>query len=221
MIRTLAAALLIGAAIVPKVHSAPKPPAKAGATAKIGQWNLQTDQLSANLGSGQFSAPDHVTLTRADGSIIQADRATGNYKQRQAKLFGHVSVHDASGTFGLASAQTANSAQPRGPATLTSDELHLDDSSRLYDATGNVHYEQGQTKVDSQTAHLNDATHELDLTGKVHVVRADQTLDADRASYNTQSGDGTAESNVLVTFPGMTPSIATPKPIIIRKPKIP
>jgi lipopolysaccharide assembly outer membrane protein LptD (OstA) len=206
------AAALVLAAVAPP----PPPP-----PAKVGEWNLQTDKLDANLASGAFNAPDHVTLTRADGSVIQADHAKGNYKLRQAALSGHVSVHDTSGTFGLKSAQSANPNQPRGPATLTSDELRLDDAARLYDATGNVHYEQGETKVGAQTAHLNDATHQLDLSGKVHVVRADQTLDADRATYNTQSGDGVAESNVMVTFPGAPISIATPKPITIKKPKIP
>jgi|SRR5579884_949028 len=217
MIRAAIAALMLVAALTPKPSTAPKPSAQA----KIGEWNLQTDRLTANLASGEFDAPDHVTLTRADGSVIQADRAGGNYKQRQATLAGHVSVRDVSGTFGLQSAQNANAAQPRGPATLTSDDLKLDDAAHLYDASGNVHYEQGETKVDAQTAHLNDATHELDLSGKVHVVRADQTLDAERATYNTQSGDGTAEKNVMVTFPGAPITIATPKPINIKKPKIP
>lgn len=218
MIRAAFIVLAAVAALAPKPHPSPKPAAQSAATAKIGEWNLQTDQLSANLASGQFSAPDHVLLTRADGSVITADRATGNYKQRQAALYGHVSVHDASGTFGLKSAQTA---QTRGAATLTSDELHLDDAAHLYDANGSVHYEQADTKADAQTAHLNDATHQLDLTGKVHVIQADRTLDADRATYNTLNGDGTAENNVTVTFPGIVPSIATPKPIHIKSPKIP
>ena len=202
----LAVAALIAAAPAPQPQSA----------AKIGEWNLKTDQLTANLASGAFDAPHHVTLTRADGSIIIADHANGNYKHRLANLFGHVSVHDASGTFGLKSAANA---QSHGPATLTSDELKLDDASHLYDANGNVHYEQGDTNVDAQKAHLNDATHQLDLTGKVHVVQADRTLDAQSATYNTVSGIGEASNNVLMTFPGITPTIATPKPL--KVPKIP
>jgi lipopolysaccharide assembly outer membrane protein LptD (OstA) len=191
------------------------PPSKTGPNAKIGEWNLKTDQMNANLLNGAFDAPHHVTLTRADGSVIVADRASGNYKKRQANLFGHVSVHDASGTFGLKSAESEQSHQP---ATLTSDELHLDDGAHLYDAKGNVHYEQGTTNVDAQTAHLNDATHELDLNGKVHVVQADRTLDADSATYNTVSGAGEARSNVLITFPGVTPTFATPKPLKVPIP---
>jgi lipopolysaccharide export system protein LptA len=201
-------------AVATLLAAAPSP--RGGAAAKIGEWNLQTDQMSANLFNGAFDAPHHVTLTRADGSVIVADRANGNYKKRQANLFGHVSVHDASGTFGLSSAQ---SGQARGPATLTTDELRLDDAAHLYDARGNVHYEQGETTADSQTAHLNDATHELDLSGKVHVVQADRTLDADTATYNTLTGAGEANTNVLITFPGVTPTFATPKPL--KVPKIP
>lgn len=184
------------------------------------QWHLVTDQLHANMRTGAFSAPDPLTMTRTDGSVIQADRATGNYKQHDATLYGHVSVHDASGTFGLKSAK-GTQAQSRGPATLTADELHVNDKTRLYDAKGNVHLVQGDTTVRAQTAHLNDATHVLHLVGKVHVVQGDRTLRSDRATYNTQTGFGVANNNVLITFPGIKPSIATPKPIKIKGPKIP
>jgi lipopolysaccharide assembly outer membrane protein LptD (OstA) len=204
-------------AAVPKMP-APTPAPSQSSSVQIGQWNLKTDQLGVNTPSGAFSAPDHVTLTRADGSVVVADRATGNYKQRQATLYGHVSIHDASGTFGLRSAQGA---QSRGPATLTADHVQLDDTTHIFDAAGNVHYEQGDTMVDAQTAHLNDVTHQLDLSGKVHIVQGNRTLDAGSATYNTQSGLGEADSNVLATFPGITPSIATPKPITIKAPKIP
>ncbi len=210
-IAVFAILLLLGAAAAharPSTHS----------SASVGQWDLQTDRLSANMGSGDFSAPDRVTLTRADGSVIHADRANGNYKQRQAALYGHVSLQDTGGTFGLKSAKPA---QSRGPAMLTSDQLHVDDTAHLYDAKGHVHYEQADTNVDAENAHLNDVTHQLDLTGKVHVIEGDRTLDADRATYNTLTGQGVAQNNVTLTFPGITPSIATPKPIVIKKPKIP
>ncbi len=214
--------LLALGAIIALIAAAPKPqpPAAPNASAKVGQWTLVTDQLHANLATGRFSAPDHVTMTRSDGSVVQADRAAGNYKQQQASLFGNVSVHDASGTFGLRSAQ-GTQASSRGPATLTADELHLDDKARLYDAKGDVHYTQGDTNVDAQSAHLNDTTHVLDLAGKVHVVQGDRTLDADKATYNTETGTGEADNNITFTVPGVTPSIATPKPITIKGPGIP
>lgn len=209
-----AASLLIAAAAPVRKNAAPAQ----GTAASVGQWHMKTDQLSANMQSGQFSAPDHVLLTRADGSTVEADRAIGNYRHKQATLYGHVTIHDVSGTFGLNSAQQS---QARAPATLTADQLKLDDSAHLYDATGNVHYEQGETTADAQSAHLNDVTHELALSGKVHVVQADRTLDAESATYNTVSGLGAANTNVTITFPGVTPSIATPKPIIIKGPAVP
>jgi lipopolysaccharide export system protein LptA len=198
--------------------AAARPSATASATAL--PWTLVTDQVSANMASGAFSAPDRVKMTRTDGSIIEADRANGNFKAHQASLFGHVSVHDASGTFGLQSAQ-GTQAQSRGPATLTADQLQVDNQTRLYDASGNVHFTQGDTNVDAQTAHLNDATHILTLTGKVHIVQGDRTIDATTATYNTQTGSGEASKDVTITFPGITPSIATPKPITIKGPAIP
>lgn len=221
MMRFLAAVIAIVAlvAAAPSKPRAPHAPVSAQASTKIGEWNLVTDQLTANVLTGEFNAPHHVTMTRADGSKVTADRANGNYKQHRAVLSGNVNVHDVSGTFGLRSAQ-GTQAQSRGPATLTTDELRLDDGTHLYDATGNVHYLQGNTEANSQSAHLNDATHVLNLAGKVHVVQGDRTLEADTATYNTQSGDGEADNNVTVTFPGVTPSIATPKPIKIGK-KIP
>jgi lipopolysaccharide assembly outer membrane protein LptD (OstA) len=210
-----AAFALIAAAATPVKKNAPPPQ---GTAATVGQWHMKTDQLSANLQNGQFSAPDHVLLTREDGSTVEADRAIGNYRRKQATLYGHVTVHDASGSFGLSSAQQA---QPHAAATLTADEVKLDDIAHLYDAKGNVHYEQGETTADAQSAHLNDVTHQLALSGKVHVVQADRTLDAETATYNTASGIGEADNNVTITFPGVTPSIATPKPIIIKGPAVP
>ncbi|HLI97722.1 MAG TPA: LptA/OstA family protein [Candidatus Baltobacteraceae bacterium] len=225
MKKPLAALALIVAlvAAAPPKHAPAKTAAPAPSPVASGSpqpWTLLTDQMNTNMASGAFSAPDHVKMTRTDGSNIEADRANGNFKQHQASLFGHVIVHDASGTFGLKSAQ-GTQAQSRGPATLTADELHVDDQTHLYDASGSVHFEQGDTTVDSQTAHLNDATHVLTLTGKVHIVTGDRTLDSDSATYNTQSGSGEADNNVTIMFKGITPSIATPKPINIKAPKIP
>ncbi len=190
-------------------------PKKSAAT--IGGWTLTTTELDANLKNGAFAAPKHVTMTREDGSIVEADRATGNYKKKRAVLYGHVSVHDATGTFGLKSTQAVK----REPATLTADKVALDDGSHLYDADGSVRYIQGQTTADAQKAHLNDATHRLDLTGNVHIVQGERTLDAQNATYNTLTGDGEADGNAMMTFPGVALSIATPKPIILHGPKIP
>lgn len=215
MINRYAAALMLAAASGSLAMAAPKkaPPAQSA----VGGWTLKTDEIEANLKTGNFNAPHHVTMTREDGSVVDADQAQGNFKRKRATLTGNVSVHDASGTFGLRSAQAVK----RDPATLTADTVALDDLAHVYDADGNVHYSQGQTTVDAQKAHLNDVTHRLDLSGKVHVVQGQRTLDSDTATYNTVTGDGEADGNAMMIFPGFVPSIATPKPIILHGPKIP
>lgn len=207
MTRLFALALLCTA-----LAAVPKPSA-----GHVGTWNLVTQQLNANVQTGAFSAPGPVKMTRADGSTIVADRATGNYKTKQAQLFGHVRVHDQSGTFGLASA----SGDHRGPALLTADELRVDDRTHLYDASGSVHYEQGTTTADARAARLNDLTHRLRLRGNVHVVQGDRVLEADTAVYDIATGQGEADGDVTMTFPGGFVTIATPKPIVIKPPRIP
>lgn len=187
--------------------------------ASIGPWNLLADNLEANLQTGDFSVPGHLRLTRSDGSTVDADRAAGNYKRKRANFYGHVVMHDASGTLGgLSSARNAS----HEAATLQSDELAIDGISKIYTATGNVHYAQGPSTADADSAKLNDKTHRLHLIGNVHIVRADRTLDAQRAVYNTVSGDGEADGKVRMIFPSSVhPSLATPKPIVIKNPKIP
>lgn len=187
-------------------------------SASVGPWNLLADNVDANLQTGEFSVPGHLRLNRADGSTVEADRAVGNYKRKQAHLYGHVVMHDASGTLGgLSSARNAS----HEAATLQSDDLAIDGISKVYVATGSVHYAQGPSTADADSANLNDKTHRLNLTGNVHIVRADRTLDAQRAVYDTVSGDGEADGKVRMVFPSsIHPSLATPKPIVIKNPKI-
>lgn len=215
MMRFALVAVLLIAAALPKTKpsSAPVP----AGSPQPAQWNMKTSRMNANMASGKFWAPDHVLLVRTDGSTVDADRADGNYKKHTATLYGHVTMHDTGGTFGL---KSGAGVQGRGPATLTADSVHLDEIAHTYDAAGHVHYEQTDSVVDAQKAHLNDATHQLDLRGKVHVIQGDRTLDADHATYNTQTGLGHADKDVTITMPGPSPSIATPKPINIG-PKIP
>lgn len=217
MIRsTIAVLLFSAAAILPKAppHASPAPQPSPGGP----QWNLKTVQMNANMRTGLFSAPEHVLLIRADGSTVNADRALGNYKLHQAQLYGHVNVQDAGGTLGLRSTAAV---QGKGPATLTCDELHLDDGAHTYDAMGHVHYVQSDTTIDAEKAHLNDITHQLDLSGNVHVVQGDRTLDAAQATYNTVNGLGDSNGDVTIVMPAPSPSIATPKPINVKAPKIP
>ncbi|HEY8313324.1 MAG TPA: hypothetical protein VIG51_04040 [Candidatus Baltobacteraceae bacterium] len=206
---------LLLAGLLALVAASPSPPHRA----QIGEWTMATSELDTNLQSGDFSAPHHVTLSRADGSTVDADRGTGNYKKRYFQLFGSVSVHDQSGTFGGLNSMRQNT---RGPATLTCDRLTIDSASKLYHATGDVRYKQDTTTADANDARLNDLSHRLDLQGQVHIVQGDRTLDAKSATYNTLSDDGEASGDVKMLFPGMiNASIATPRPIKIKTPKIP
>ena len=182
-------------------------------------WSFLADDVIANVKTGDFSVPGHLQMMRADGSTVEADRAVGNYKRKRAHFYGHVTMHDASGTLGgLSSARNASHVA----ATLQSDELAIDGIRKLYAATGSVHYVQGPSTADADAAKLNDKTHRLNLNGNVHIVRADRTLDAASAIYNTVTGDGEAVGKVRMVFPsGVHPSLATPKPIVIKNPKIP
>jgi len=208
------AVLAFAATVAASPRHSGKTPAKPKATVEVAGWTLETEQLDADSQNGDFSAPVKVHLTRADGSTIDADRADGNYKRRQANLFGHVQIHDVTGTFGMKSGANAL----HQPASLASDELRVNGVQRVYEAEGNVHYEQGQSTADAEHARLNDVTHRLDMDGKVHVVEGDRTLYAERATYDTVTGHGSADGNVRMEFPGVTPSIATPKPITIKHP---
>lgn len=215
----LAALMLCAAPAANAARSAPKHPASAAPAASVGPWNVLADDIRANLQNGDFSVPGHLQLTRADGSTVDADRAVGNYKRKRAHLYGHVVMHDAAGTLGGLSSAAKSSHEA---ATLRSDELTIDGIAKIYTATGSVHYAQGPSTADADIAKLNDKTHRLNLTGNVHIVRADRTLDSQSAVYNTVSGDGEANGKVRMVFPSnIHPSLATPKPIVIKNPKIP
>ncbi|MDP9110103.1 MAG: LPS export ABC transporter periplasmic protein LptC [Candidatus Eremiobacteraeota bacterium] len=215
----LAAFTLCAVPAVDSARTSTKPyPAAVPATA-VGPWNVVADDINANVQSGDFSIPGHFQMTRADGSTVDADRAVGNYKRKRAHLYGHVVMHDAAGTLGGLSSARKTSGEA---ATLRSDELAIDGIRKIYTATGSVHYAQGPSTADADNAKLNDKTHRLNLTGNVHIVRADRTLDSQSAVYNTVSGDGEATGKVRMVFPSaIHPTLATPKPIVIKNPKIP
>ena len=157
ILAALLAAFLIAAA--PKA-----PPAHSAAGFSFQDWNVNTDQFDFNWQSGAFSTPSHVTLTRP-GSSIQADRAFGNQKQKQATLTGHVVLHDNSGVLTNFAGQTG----PHQPATLTCENLTIDGVTKTYVATGDVHFMQGGSVVRADRAVMNGITHDLHLYGHVQL----------------------------------------------------
>jgi lipopolysaccharide assembly outer membrane protein LptD (OstA) len=195
-----------------KKFSNPQPMPSAPAIG-LGVWTLKTDPLDFNYQSGDFSAPNKVFLTR-NGGDVTADRANGNFKKQIATMYGHVVMHDENGSF--AGVAGVSSAKTRGPSTLTADQLQLDGIARVYTAIGHVHYVQETTTVDADRAMLNDASHMLYLSGNARIVQGLRSLVAAHIAYNTVTGSGQAEGNVIMQFPSaVQPHIATPKPIKI------
>ncbi|NNM92749.1 MAG: LPS export ABC transporter periplasmic protein LptC, partial [Candidatus Eremiobacteraeota bacterium] len=93
--RLLALASAAAFALLAAAHPAPKSQAQF----MFGEWNIHTSLVDFNLKTNDFSAPQHVLVTR-DGTTIDADRANGNAKSGQATLFGHVVLHDKNGNLG-------------------------------------------------------------------------------------------------------------------------
>lgn len=207
-------ALVGGIAVSAKPTASPSSPT----TINVGIWSVHTASFDSNVKSGDFSVPGHVLLTR-NGGDVNADRASGNQKSDVVTLYGHVVVNDVQGVFGTSSI----AGRGKGPARLTCDQLHVDGKAKVYVATGHVHYTQDTTISDSDTGRFDDTSHTMDLTGHVHVVNGPKLMSADRLHYNTLTGDIHAESDppgsVLLEGPGGNgPSIATPRPLIIKNP---
>jgi lipopolysaccharide export system protein LptC len=223
------AAALFGATPTPRPTPTPSPtptprpgasptasPSAGPDTFKVGVWTVHMSSVDVNFKTGDFSTPNKMTMNR-DGGDITADRGSGNYRTKQATLYGNVVLHDTEGNFaGLSSTKPA---QSKGPSTLTADQVHIDGIGKIYTATGNVHYVQADTTVNADKGVLNDLTHDLDLRGNVKIVQGDRNMVADHVLYNTVSGQAHAEGDVTMQFPSeVNPHIATPKPIHIGNP---
>jgi lipopolysaccharide assembly outer membrane protein LptD (OstA) len=223
----LLCAVMLGVTPPPKATPtatvSPSPsPSGGNAQFHVGVWTVHMTQVDANFKSGAFSTPDKVVMTR-EGGDITGDRADGNMNKKDATLYGHVVMHDSQGNFaGLSSTKPSTS---RGPSTLTADQVHIDNTAKMYTATGNVHYVQADTTVDAERGQLNDDEHLLDLRGNVKIVQGERNMSAGHVLYNTVTGQAHAEDDVIMQFPSaINKTVATPKPIKIpnplqRKPK--
>lgn len=131
----------------------------------LSDWHVSTGELDIqNYQTGDFTAPQPITLTRP-GSSIHADRAVGNFVRKQATLTGNVVLHDDNGVL----TKLSGTGGSNKPATLTCDTLQIDGVSKTYTATGNVHFTQGGSQVSADRAVINGATHELHLYGNVQL----------------------------------------------------
>jgi lipopolysaccharide assembly outer membrane protein LptD (OstA) len=159
------------------------PIAPGGATtAKFGVWTVHMTVVNYNLKTGNFNTPNHVSMTRVGGDV-NADRANGNIKTKNAILVGHVVLHDMSGSFAGGSPVSAS-----GPSTLMADSVRLDQHALRYVAYGNVHYEQGAMVLDAATGTLDQSTHTMTADGDVHIRQGARTLVAQHVSCDTITG---------------------------------
>jgi len=172
MIRILAllAAMAAPAAALPSGFSK-------AVTQHFGVWSVHMTVVDYDLKTGDFSTPNHVTLTRT-GAQVNADRARGNLKRKMAVLTGHVTMADQTGV--------------KGPSSMSADAVQIEGGGTLYVATGDVRYEQGATIASSDRGTLDQIAHVMTLDGNVHIVNGARTLDAQHATYNTITGQGQA-----------------------------
>ena len=137
-----------------------------GAGFSFSDWQISTGQLEANWSTGAFTTPGHIVLTRP-GSSIEADHASGNWKQHSAVLNGNVVLHDSNGVL----TGFAGTGPSHVPSVLTCDNLNIDGTTKTYVATGSVHFTQGGRSVTADRAVMNGATHEINLFGNVKLIQ--------------------------------------------------
>ncbi|MGH7707976.1 MAG: LptA/OstA family protein [Vulcanimicrobiaceae bacterium] len=204
--RSIPAIVLIGAlTLSPRIGFAQ------GLTANVAGFELHAASIDYDDKTGDFTIPSKFT-GRRDGTDIAGDRATGNQKTKMMDVVGDVVVHQ---TQPLEKSGDLSSVG-KEPSTLTCDHLMIDGKLKLYTAIGHVHYVQGKRNATAERGSLNETTHELHMEGRVHVQDGDQTIDADTVDYNTQTGAGHAQGNVILRGPAETvtpgPAAASPAP---------
>ncbi|MBV8749513.1 MAG: LPS export ABC transporter periplasmic protein LptC [Candidatus Eremiobacteraeota bacterium] len=181
-------------------------------------YKIETDETHWNFNSGDFTMPHRVRFYRP-GTDAVGDKANGNSKRGTATLIGNVTVHD-SGNAVEANDAAYNGA---GPATLTCDQLDIDSKSRLYTATGNVHFAQGTRTGIAEKAVLNRGTGTLHLEGDVKLTDNGSTLSAQTVDYNLNTKDAEVHGGPAVmtqpanrqpapTAPSAKPRTPAPKP---------
>lgn len=146
-------------------------PAPSQPSAQIGGWDLRTPDVITNVQTGAFTLPNHVNLVRTDGSTVNADRATGNFRDKTIDLSGRVVMHDNSGTLSKRLGTTAPKGKHTPPATMVCDALHIDEKQNMYVATGSVHYKQGNSEVVADRIVLDNGKHKIHLSGHVKVTQ--------------------------------------------------
>jgi lipopolysaccharide assembly outer membrane protein LptD (OstA) len=212
------AAVLAATAGSAALAAGPPPPAPAGPTPgpvaappgglQTPDYRIQTDETHWNFNSGDFTMPHRVHFLRP-GTDAVGDKANGNSKKGTATLIGNVVVHDS----GNATETGDPAYRGSGPATLTCDQLDIDSKSKLYTATGHVHFTQGARAGSADKAILNRGTGKLHLEGGVHLTDNGSTLTAASVDYDLNSKDAEVNgSPAVMTQPVSPPPAPAPAP---------
>jgi lipopolysaccharide export system protein LptA len=192
----------------PAARPSSSPPVKAALDTP--EYRIETDDITRK-GNGDFTMPHKVVFSRP-GSDGTADRAEGNDKRGTVSLFGNVVIHD-NGNAPEAGSQDEYA--KGGPSTLTCDQLDVDSKSKIYIATGHVHYTQGARDATSDRGVLNRKTGMLRLEGHVKTKESESSMKADVVEYNLNSKRVDANGKPIVIkqpVPTPEPGSVSPSP---------
>jgi len=168
---------------------------------------VQAPRIDYNFHDASYKIPSRFKAVRS-GTDLTADTANGNSRSKLMHAAGHVVLHQ---NQPLKSGGDVTKVTQQ-PSTLTCDKLDADGASKMYVATGNVHFSQADREGSSDVATLNDATHMLHMEGHVHLRDKEQLLDADVVDYNTESGQAQISGKpALIRLPVETPSPGPPR----------
>jgi lipopolysaccharide assembly outer membrane protein LptD (OstA) len=192
------------------VSPGPAPSAASKSAIEIPEYKLETDEF-VRKGNGEFTIPHHVTFSRP-GSDGVADRAEGNTQRGTVSLFGNVVVHD---NGKAPEAGSDDEYAKGGPSTLTCDQLDVDSKSKIYIATGHVHFAQGTRDMVGDRGVLNRKTGMLHLDGHVKTKDGESSMTANNMDYNLNTKRVEANGKPIVIkqpVPTQEPGAATPSP---------
>jgi len=144
------------------------------------------------------------------GTDVDADRLVGNLAAKVYEVSGNVVVHDnPSVDRNPDTAQTESSL----PIILHADRMAVDETTKRYEAQGQVTFEQGDRHGSADAATLDDLKHDLNLKGNAKVSEGDRSLSADAIHYNTvtKAFDGSGNVEIISPYPTAGPG-ASPAP---------
>ena len=217
---SVTAAVVVTLALASAALAAPQattPSQSEGASGVAGFDHIDTAHISFNYDNGNFTLPGHFTAS-SKATTITADHATGNSKQKLLHADGNVVVHQDAQT---TKDKKTGAPVEQKPSTLTCDKLDVDGITKIYTATGNMHFvQEGGRDATADAATLDDANHHLHMQGNVHVKDKDRTINASTIDYDTASGQIEADGDVTITAPAETPPPGSRPVTAVKKKRV-